>query len=109
MLIWDLAALDVQPRHPEVLSSNAEGRAIAIQLPTGVSLSEHQVHERGWLIVVGGRVEISEPDGTAAEGGPGLLAQFDPNERREITATADARLLLLLSPWPGEGHPSQRG
>ena len=41
-------------------------------------------------------------------GGPGLLAVFDPNERHEVRATEDARLLLLLSPWPGEGHPSRR-
>jgi hypothetical protein len=41
-------------------------------------------------------------------GGAGLLAQFAPNERHEVRATEDARLLLLLSPWPGEGHPSQR-
>ena len=25
-----------------------------------------------------------------------------------MRATSDARLLLLLAPWPGEGHPSQR-
>jgi hypothetical protein len=34
---------------------------------------------------------------------------FDPNERHEVTAKSDARLLLVLSPWPGEGHPSNRG
>ena len=40
-------------------------------------------------------------------GGAGLLAVFDPNERREVRAADDARLFLLLSPWPGVGHPSQ--
>jgi hypothetical protein len=25
-----------------------------------------------------------------------------------VTATDDARLVLILSPWPGEGHPSNR-
>jgi hypothetical protein len=34
---------------------------------------------------------------------------FDPNERHEVRATKDARLILMLSPWPGEGHPSLRG
>jgi hypothetical protein len=34
---------------------------------------------------------------------------FDPNERHEVTAKSDARLLLVLSPWPGEGHPSNKG
>ena len=33
---------------------------------------------------------------------------YDPTERHEVRAISDARLLLLLAPWPGEGHPSQR-
>ena len=43
-----------------------------------------------------------------AAGGPGFLAQFEPNERHEVRATSDTRLVLFLAPWPGEGHPSQR-
>jgi hypothetical protein len=34
-----------------------------------------------------------------------MLVEFDPGERHEITASSDARLLLLLTPWPGDGHP----
>jgi quercetin dioxygenase-like cupin family protein len=103
---WDIAGMDVQPHEPQVLESEAEGRAIVIHLPAGEALQEHQVHERAWLLVVSGAVEISEPGGESFRGGAGLLAGFDPNERREVQATEDARLLLLLSPWPGEGHPS---
>jgi hypothetical protein len=36
------------------------------------------------------------------------LAIFDPKERHEVIANTDARLLLVLAPWPGEGHPSNR-
>jgi quercetin dioxygenase-like cupin family protein len=104
---WDLADLDVEARRPVVLASDQEGRAIVLELPAGERLQEHQVHERAWLLVVGGAIEISDPDGEAVSGGPGLLAVFDPNERHEVAATEDARLLLVLSPWPGEGHPSQ--
>jgi hypothetical protein len=25
-----------------------------------------------------------------------------------VRAASDARILLFLAPWPGEGHPSQR-
>jgi hypothetical protein len=25
-----------------------------------------------------------------------------------VRATSDARLVLTLAPWPGEGHPRQR-
>ena len=108
MDIWDLNSLDIAPHQPEVLSSDQEGRAIVINLPAGEALNEHQVHERAWVVVLGGSVEIDDSDGNTTSGGTGLLAGFKPNERHEVRATEDARLLLLLSPWPGEGHPSQR-
>jgi quercetin dioxygenase-like cupin family protein len=108
MRSWDISSLDVEPHHPKVLESENEGRAIVIKIPAGERLQEHQVHERAWLLVVEGTIEIAESDGTAQTGTAGLLAAFDPNERREVRATEDALLLLLLSPWPGEGHPSRR-
>jgi quercetin dioxygenase-like cupin family protein len=105
---WDIASLPVQPHQPEVLRSDDETRVIAINLPGGERLKEHQVHERAWLVVAHGEIEVEEEERTVT-GGPGLLLHFDPNERREVRATQDARLILLLSPWPGEGHPSRRG
>ena len=104
---WDLRSLDVDPHRPEVLHSEGEGRSILLQLPAGELLQEHQVHERAWLVVVDGEVEL-EQDGETASAGPGTLAIFDPQERHEVRATTDARLLLLLAPWPGDGHPSLR-
>jgi quercetin dioxygenase-like cupin family protein len=108
METWDLTALAVEPHQPEVLASADEGRAIVIQLPAGEALDEHQVHERAWLVVVDGRVELAEPGGDTVDGGPGLFAGWDPAERHEVRAVEDSRLLLILTPWPGEGHPSQR-
>ena len=108
MRSWDIASLDVQPHSPAVLDSEAEGRAIAIQLPGGERLQEHQVHERAWLLVVSGAVEIEDVSGNSVSGGAGLLAQFDPKERKRVRARSDTRLVMLLAPWPGEGHPSQR-
>jgi hypothetical protein len=35
------------------------------------------------------------------------MACFDPKERRVVRARSDSRLVLLLAPWPGEGHPSR--
>ncbi len=104
---WNLNELAVQAQQPQVLASDEEGRAIVIHLLAGEQLKEHQVHERAWLVVVAGAVEIADADGGAISGGTGLLAAFDPNERHEVRATEDTRLLLLLSPWPGVGHPSQ--
>jgi quercetin dioxygenase-like cupin family protein len=103
---WNLRELDVQPHQPQVLDSESEGRAIVIDLPKGEQLQEHQVHERAFILVIGGSVGITTPGGEDAEGGPGLLTIFDPAERREVTALEDSRILLVLAPWPGDGHPS---
>jgi len=104
---WNLRSIDVAPHQPEVLQSEGEGRSIVIQLPAGEALQEHQVHERAWLIVVDGEIELVQ-DGGSERAGAGTLAVFEPSERHEVRATTDARLFLLLAPWPGEGHPSQR-
>jgi quercetin dioxygenase-like cupin family protein len=104
---WDISSLDVQPHRPEVLRSDDESRAIAINLPAGELLQEHQVHERAYLVVASGEVEI-ENGGDTHVGGAGFLAHFEPNERREVRAKSDARIVLILAPWPGEGHPSRR-
>jgi quercetin dioxygenase-like cupin family protein len=105
---WDLRTLDVEARHPQVLhSSRGESRSVAIALPAGDVLQDHQVHERAHVLVVDGDVEISA-DTAVLSGGPGTLVIFDPGERHEVRATTDARLLLLLAPWPGPGHPGAR-
>jgi quercetin dioxygenase-like cupin family protein len=104
---WDIASLPVEPHRPEVLRSDDETRVVALNLPSGERLQEHQVHERTWLLVADGEVEVDEGERTVT-GGPGLLVHFEPNERREVRATRDARLVLLLAPWPGEGHPRRR-
>jgi quercetin dioxygenase-like cupin family protein len=104
---WDISSLDVKPHQPQVLRTDPEARLIAINLPAGEMLQDHQVHERAYLVVAGGEVEL-EQDGTTESGGPGFLAHWDANTRHEVRAKSDARLILLLSPWPGDGHPSRR-
>jgi quercetin dioxygenase-like cupin family protein len=105
---WDVVSLEVRPHQPEVLRSDDETRVIAINLPGGEALNEHQVHERAWLVVASGEIEV-EHGGQTVKGGAGFLAHFEPAERREVRAVSDSRLILLLSPWPGDGHPSLRG
>ena len=104
---WDIRSLPIEPRQPRVLRSDDESRAIAIVLPAGEELQEHQVHERTYLVVADGEVEI-EHDGRRISGGAGFLLHFEPNERRTVRAVRDSRILLVLSPWPGPGHPSLR-
>ena len=102
---WDLNSLDLKPRLPEILSSNQDARAIALHLRAGESLSEHEVHERTWLVVLDGEIEVQSAAGGSATGGTGLVVEFAPGERHEVSASSDSRLLLLLTPWPGRGHP----
>jgi quercetin dioxygenase-like cupin family protein len=106
METWDIASLPIEPHRPQVLRSDAETRAIAIHLPAGEELQEHQVHERAYLLVADGEIEVSD-GGQQISGGPGFLSHFEPGERHAVKAISDARLVLVLSPWPGEGHPSR--
>ena len=99
--------MGLEPHQPEVLRSDPEARVIAINLPSGEALQDQQVHERAWLVVADGEVEV-EQDGRTEKGGAGFLAHFGANERHEVRATSDSRLLLILAPWPGEGHPRLR-
>jgi quercetin dioxygenase-like cupin family protein len=102
---WDLRTLDVEAHKPKILhSARGEARSIALHLPAGEALSDHEVHERAYLIVVDGEVEL----GDDTVGGPGFLAVFEPQERHAVRARTDARLLLVLAPWPGDGHPGAR-
>ena len=108
MKAWNVTEMAIAHAHPRVLDSEDEGRIIALRIPAGEKLGEHQVHERAWLIVVSGAIEIEDADGESVGGGAGFIAEFSPKERREVRATEDAIVVLILSPWPGDGHPSQR-
>ena len=82
---WDIASLDVEPHQPAVLRSDDETRVIAINLPAGEDLQEHQVHERAWLVVARrGRGRAGRPD---RAGGP-ASGHFEPDERHEVRAPA---------------------
>jgi quercetin dioxygenase-like cupin family protein len=102
---WDLGEIDLKPRLPEILSSSEDARAIVLDLAAGESLDEHEVHERAFLVVLSGEIEVGTGAGAGTAGGTGLLVEFEPRERHKVAAKSDARLLLLLTPWPGEGHP----
>jgi quercetin dioxygenase-like cupin family protein len=101
---WDLKGLDLKPRLPEILSSSDAARAITLDLAAGETLSDHEVHERAWLLVVDGAIELTTAAGERASGGAGLLVELAPGERHAVTASSQTRLLLLLTPWPGSGH-----
>jgi quercetin dioxygenase-like cupin family protein len=101
---WTIKDLSLKPHAPQILATTDDGRAIALLIPAGESLDDHQVHERAWVVVLDGEVEITNTTGGSISGS-GLLVEFDPNERHAVHARTEARLLLLLTPWPGAGHP----
>jgi quercetin dioxygenase-like cupin family protein len=102
---WDLMA-EAAPegtRDPVVLHSDDSARAVLVVLQPGQSLGDHQVKEHAWVTVLEGTVRATA-DGAEAKLGAGSLVRFDPDERHALTSDGGARVLLLLAPWPGEGH-----
>jgi quercetin dioxygenase-like cupin family protein len=105
---WDIRSLDLQPHQPQILrSDDGAARAIAINLPAGEHMQEHEVHEHAYLVVIEGEVELGQ-DGESTTVSAGGLAHWVPKQRHDVRATSDARLLLILAPWPGPGHPNER-
>jgi hypothetical protein len=102
---WQLSEVELEPRLPEILSSSEAARAIVLDLEAGENLGDHEVHERAWLLLIDGEIEVSTAGGEYAAGGAGLLVELSPAERHEVLAAKKSRLLLLLTPWPGPGHP----
>jgi quercetin dioxygenase-like cupin family protein len=105
MRSWDLKTVEVKAHEPVILASDSDARTIVLHLPAGEELQEHEVHERARLVVVDGEVEIATAAGERVDARSGHLFDFDPGERHTVSARSDARLLLVLTPWPGDGHP----
>jgi len=105
MKTWDVSNLDLSPHAPQILSSSDDARAIVLEIPAGEAMQDHQVHERAWVTVLEGEAEITTTAGEHVRGGAGLVVEFDPRERHAVRAHSRVRILLLLTPWPGAGHP----
>jgi quercetin dioxygenase-like cupin family protein len=102
---WNLRDIDAPggSRSPVVLRSDDQARAVLIALEPGQELGEHQVKEHALVTVVDGSVRVRAGGSTVA-GGIGCCFYFDADERRSISTDEGARILLVLAPWPGEGH-----
>jgi quercetin dioxygenase-like cupin family protein len=105
MRSWDLKTVEAEPHQPQILASGEDARTIVLHLPAGEELQEHEVHERARVAVVEGEVDVTAAGGESVAASAGHLFEFDPGERRKISARSDSRLLLILTPWPGDGHP----
>ena len=102
---WNLMEIEAPSgtRDPMVVHSGNEARAVVIVLTPGQRLGDHQVKENAWITVLAGSATVSA-GGDTVEAAPGMLFRFDPDERHSLTSDEGARILLLLAPWPGEGH-----
>jgi quercetin dioxygenase-like cupin family protein len=102
---WRLSEIETPDgsRSPVVLHSSDEARAVLIGLSPGQELGDHQVKEHAFIVVLDGTVRI-EAGGESFEAGAGTLVKFEPDERHIVASETGARILLLLAPWPGEGH-----
>jgi quercetin dioxygenase-like cupin family protein len=102
---WNLLTLDAPDgtRDPIVLHSDDGARAVLIVLSPGQSLGDHQVKENAWVTVLDGTVEVTvHGEVSAAESG--TMLRFDPDERHALRSAGGARVLMVLAPWPGQGH-----
>ena len=88
---------------PRVLFSSPECRAVILDLGRGEELGDHCVRERAVVEVISGRVSI-EAGGEVVECDAGTLLTFNPGERHALHGIEDARLLLVLAPWPAAHH-----
>ena len=102
---WDLMEIEAPAgtRDPVVVHSGNEARAVLIVLNPGQVMGDHQVKENAWVTVLEGSVRISA-GAESVEATTGMLFRFDPDERHSLASDEGARVLLLLAPWPGEGH-----
>jgi quercetin dioxygenase-like cupin family protein len=102
---WRLPEIETPDgsRSPVVLHSSEEARAVLIGLNPGQQLGDHQVKEHAFLVVVDGSVQI-EAGGETLEADAGTFVKFEPDERHVVASDPGAKILLLLAPWPGEGH-----
>lgn len=105
MQSWNLLEIETPggTRSPVVLRSDASARAVLVALDPGQQLGDHQMKERALVSVIDGSVRV-ESGGKTIEGEAGSFFSFDADERRSISTDTGARILLVLAPWPGEGH-----
>ena len=102
---WNLREIEAPggSRSPVVLRSDDAARAVLIVLDPGQELGDHQVKECALVAVVDGSIRVHS-GGETVEGGTGSFFSFAIDERRSISSEEGARILLVLAPWPGEGH-----
>ena len=103
------ADLDVEPHQPQILHSDARRGAHRSRIqPARRARSSRSTRSTSarYVVVIDGEVEIGAA--TARGGGPGCRRSSTRTSATRCARATDARLLLVLAPWPGDGHPGAR-
>ena len=101
---WHLPSIEATGRRePRVLFSRPGCRAVLIDLQAGDELGDHRTHEHAVLQIVSGKLELVVGE-RRVECEAGTIVTLAPGETRSVQALEPSRTLLLLAPWPGEGH-----
>ena len=102
---WDVKEIQAPEgtRLAAVLETVDGARAIIVRLGAGEELGDHQVRERAWLMVVEGSAHV-EAGGDVVDAGPGTLLTLEPGELHSVASDGGARIVMILSSWPAEGH-----
>lgn len=106
---WDLTAESEGSRTgPRVLFSTPEARGVVVDLARDEEMGDHQVRERALVHILQGSVACTSGTDTATCV-EGTLTVFEPAEPHTLRALEPTRLLLILAPWPAEGHYDEAG
>lgn len=106
---WDLTAANEGSRTgPRVLFSTPEARGVVMDLAQDEEMGDHQVRERALIHILRGSVTCMSGADTATCV-EGTLTVFEPGEPHTLRALQPTRLLLVLAPWPAEGHYNDAG
>jgi quercetin dioxygenase-like cupin family protein len=104
---WHLPSIEASgQREPRVLFSQPEFRGFVVDLDRSDQLGDHRLYEHAVVQIVSGRVRIAM-EARSVECEAGTLVTFAPGETRRVQALEPSRILLLLAPWPGDGHYPQ--
>jgi quercetin dioxygenase-like cupin family protein len=98
--VWELDRLRVAAHHPQILrSDDSANRVIALLLPQGDVLQEHQVHEHALIFLLRGDLLVSAGANERTLSGPSLI-HLDPGERHKVRAISECQLVLVPTRRP---------
>jgi quercetin dioxygenase-like cupin family protein len=95
MRAWALDRLCLAVDAPQILGSDTDAcRVVALLLPKGDALQEHQAHEGAVLFLTRGLLLIGADAGERTVPSPSLI-RFEPGECHQVRAVTECQLLLV--------------